>query len=175
MPITPVKDSNNVLLGLGVLGLAAWPLASPLVHTDVGYIKSCEIAYSRELKDFESAGILVKRLVFRDRFNLKSNWAEVSVANLKKLIPYTSVTNGLAFGGDRSITRYSVLFEHTISDDDGGERLLSVRLYKSIIGGEVTLNFAEEEYITYPTEFSAEADTTKAAGQQYGYITIADI
>lgn len=168
MPITEVKNADAVILGLGVLGLAAYPAASPLTFTDVGYIKSCEVSYSRELKDFESAGVLVKRLAFRDRFSLKSNWAEVSISNLQKLIPSTAITNGMDFGGSRAITRYLVQFEHTRDDN----KVITIRLYKTIAAGEATLGFAEEEFITYPTEFQAEADTNKPSGRQYGFITI---
>ena len=170
MPISQVRDPDSILLGLGVLGLAAWtdsttPPGSPADFVDVGYIKGCTVAYSRETKDFESAGILVKRLVFRDRLTLTADWAEVSIDNLSSIIEGT-LTSGsaLEFGGSRAITRYAVRFEHTRSD----EQLFTVNIWKAIPAGNFELAFAEEEYIQYPVEFSAEADSTRAAGRQYG-------
>ncbi len=75
----------------------------------------------------------------------------------------------MTFGGDRSITRYGVLFEHTRDDN----KVMTVQIYRAIAGGEATLAFAEEEFIKYPTEFQAERDTTKSPGQLYGRMTIA--
>lgn len=172
--ITERKDADNVQLGLGVLGLAAYPAGSPQTFLDVGYIKSCTVAYTRELKDFESAGILVKRLVFRDRLTLTADWAEISATNMKTLIANGATGTegqsqyGVRFGGSRAIKRYLVRFESP-RDDNG---LITVDIYKATPAGEFRLAFAEEEFITYPTEFSAEVDTTKPAGQRYGKITV---
>lgn len=169
--ITEVKDKNSVTLGLGTLGLYTLPAGSPVAPIDVGYIKACTVTYSRELKDFESAGLLVKRLTFRDRLNLTADWAELSIKNLSKIIPSTvnGSQNGMTFGGDRSITRYGVQFEHTRDDN----KVVTVRIYSAIASGDFALAFAEEDYIKFPVAYSAEADSTKAVGQQYGSITIA--
>ncbi len=172
--ITEVKNADNVQLGLGVLGLVAYPAGSPQTFLDVGYIKSCTVSYTRELKDFESAGILVKRLVFRDRLTLTADWAEISATNMKKLIANGATGTegesqyGVRFGGSRAIKRYVVRFEST-RDDNG---LITVDIYKATPAGEFRLAFAEEEFITYPTEFSAEVDTGKPVGQRYGKITV---
>ena len=173
MAITQVRDPDSILLGLGTLGIAAWsgssPPASPTTFTDVGYLKGCNITYSRELKDFESAGLLVKRLVFRDRLTMTADYAEVSIKNLKNIIPGTETGAAIYFGGNRTISRYAVRFEHTRSDN----LIVTVDIFKAIAGGNVELAFAEEEYITYPVEWAAEADTTRTSGQQYGRIRIA--
>lgn len=168
MPITATKNADKVLLGLGTLGLVKLPAGSPAAYTDVGYIKSCSVTYTRELKDFESAGILVKRLAFRDRLTMESDWAEVSVTNLSKLIQSPGLTaNSMQFGGSRLIDRYGVRFEHTKEDGN----LFTVDIFRATPAGDARLAFAEEEFITYPTNFSAEADTTKPTGQQYGRFT----
>ena len=167
--ITESKSADAVTLGLGVLGIAAWPPGSPAVWTDVGYIKSMTATYSRELKEFESGGILVKRLAFRDRFMFDADWAEVSITNLQKVIAGDEGANDHKFGGSREINRYALRFEH-LRDD---LKYVTVDLYKAVAGGEFKLAFAEEDFIVYPTNWSAERDTTKAAGQQYGRITIA--
>ncbi len=173
MAITEVKDSNNVHLGLGILGLASYPGASPVSYTDVGYIKACSLEYSREFKDFESAGLLIKRLVFRDRLTLTSTWAEIKIANLAKLfapgLTYDNGTTGLIeYGGNRTITRYLVRFE-SIRDDN---KTITVDIWKAAASGTQTLAFAEEEFITYPVEFAAEVDSARASGRRYGRITI---
>ncbi len=173
MAITEVKNANNVHLGLGVLGLASYPGASPVTYTDVGYIKGCGLTYSREFKDFESAGVLVKRLVFRDRLTMNTQWAEIKIANLSKVyapgLTYDNGTWGLVeFGGSRTISRYLVRFEST--RDDG--KIITVDIWKATPAGDQTLNFAEEEFITYPVEFTAEADSSRASSRQYGRITI---
>lgn len=168
MAITPAKDANNVTLGLGILGLADFG-GSPYTFVDVGYIKSMTMTYNRELKDFESAGILVKRLAFRDSMTMTADWAEIKLSNLQKAIPGSTTGSTHKFGGDRTIDRYAVRFEHT--RDDG--QVITVDMYKATPASEFELAFAEEEFITYPVEFSAEADTTKATGQQYGSVRIA--
>lgn len=167
--ITEVKDPDAVTLGLGVLGMAAYPTGSPGTFTDVGYLKGFSVAYTRELKEFESAGLLIKRLAFRDRLSLRATWAEVSLDNLEKVIQGTRAGNTHRFGGDRSISRYALRFEHTRDDDE----IITVEVYKSVAASDFELAFAEEEFITYPVEFSAEADTSRTTGQQYGYIKIA--
>lgn len=167
--ITDSKSADAVTLGLGILGISVWPAGSPATFTDVGYIKKMTATYSRELKEFESGGVLVKRLAFRDRFTFDSDWAEVSITNMQKLIEGDGGANDLKFGGDRTIHRYALRFEHL--RDDG--KYVTLDMYKSIASGEFSLAFAEEEFITYPTQWSAEADTTHAAGERYGKITIA--
>jgi hypothetical protein len=170
MPITPNKDPDNVHLGLGILGIKPFPAGSPPADfADVGYLKGCTIAYNRELRDFESAGILVKRLAFRDRLTMNADWAEISITNLATLIPGTVAGNKLTFGGSRVINRYSVRFE---SERDDG-KLITVDIFKATPAGESRLAFAEEEFITYPVEFAAEVDESKTSGQQYGSIEIA--
>jgi hypothetical protein len=169
MAITESKNADAVTLGLGVLGLCALPAASPQTFTDVGYIKACTVSYSRELKDFESGGLLVKRLAFRDRFRANADFAEVSITNLNKIIPSTaSGGNSIRFGGSRTINRYAVRFEHTRDD----AAVITIDIYRAVASGEFALAFAEEEFIKYPVEYSAEADTTKTVGQQYGKIAI---
>lgn len=175
MPITVVQNTDAVTMGLGTLGLSALPLTSPAVYTDVGFIKAMTAEYSRELKDFESAGVLVKRLAFRDRLTFKSEWAEMSISNLSKVFPCTKSGGSppnetiISFGGDRTITRYAVRFEHF--RDDG--KVVTLDMHRATPSGTFALAFAEEEYIKYPVEFGAEIDTTKPTGQKYGKITIA--
>lgn len=178
MAITSVKNANNVHLGLGTLGLATYPGTSPVTYSDVGYIKACSLEYSREFKDFTSAGLLVKRLVFRDTATLKTTWAEIKMSNLAKVFnPAFSYINEdgsgnstglIEFGGYRTITRYLVRFESV--RDDG--KTVTVDIWKSTPTSTATLAFAEEEYITYPAEFGAELDSARSSGRQYGRITI---
>lgn len=177
MAITSVKNANAVHLGLGTLGLLAWPAGSPASgFVDVGYLKGLTVTYNRELKDFESAGILVKRLAFRDRLTLTADWAEISVKNLNAVLPQPNQGQGLGyggaavgFGGSRTIQRFAVRFESTRDDN----QVITVDIYKATPSGEFKLAFAEEEFITYPVEFGAEVDTTRPTGQQYGKISIA--
>lgn len=175
--ITSVKTPSAILLGLGILGIRALPLGSPpAAFADIGYIKGCGISYNRELRNFESGGVLIKQLVFRDTFSMNVTAAEVNIATLNKLIPSTlsnatpGTNNRITFGGGRVITEYNVLFEHTRSDG----KIIQIEVFKSIVGGEVTLNFAEEEFITYPVNFTAQADESKTVGQQYARITLVD-
>ena len=176
MPITEVKDPDQVHLGLGVLGLASFPQGSPPAgFTDVGYLKGMSLAYNRELKDFESAGLLVKRLAFRDRLTATSEWAEISVGNLNTLLPQENQGMGQAFtgpqitfGGSRAITRFAMRFE-SLRDDN---KYITIDIFKCTPAGEFRLAFAEEEFITYPVEFAAEADTSRPTGKQYGRIRI---
>lgn len=169
--ITPLKDPDSVRFGLGTLGLVPLPAGSPASFTDVGYIKSCTATYSRELKDFESAGLLVKRLAFRDRFGLNATWAEVSITNLSKLIPSPGLTaSSMQFGGSRTINRFGVRFESTPEVDDGP--FITIDLFRATPSGEFSLAFSDEDFVQYPVEFSAELDVAKPTGQQYGRITI---
>ena len=176
MPITEVKDPNAVHLGLGVLGLAAYPQGSPPgAFTDVGYLKGMNATYNRELKEFESAGILVKRLAFRDRLTAQADWAEVSIENLNTVLANNNQAQGLgyagttvSFGGNRGIVRFAMRFESTRDD----HKVITLDIFKCTPASEFRLAFAEEEFITYPVEFSAEADTSKPSGAQYGRITI---
>lgn len=165
--LTEVKDPDSILLGLGVLAMASYA-ASPTVYVDVGYIKGAAFKYTRELKEFESAGILVKRLVFKDRFELNAQFAEVSISNLNKLFQGTATSTKITFGGQKTITRYSIRFEHTRDDN----KVVQVDMFKTAPSGEFTLGFEEENFITYPVVFVGEADTTKTAGQQLGKIQI---
>ena len=169
MAITPAKNVDAVTLGLGILGLVTLPAGSPATFSDVGYIKSATFTYSRELKDFESGGFLVKRLAFRDRFGMDADWAEVSISNLSKIIPSPGLTgSSMQFGGNRNINRVGVRFEHTRDDN----KVVTVDIFRATPAGDFRLAFAEEEFITYPVNFSAELDTAKASGQQYGRISI---
>lgn len=165
--ITETKNADSILLGLGVFGLAPYS-ASPGSYIDVGYIKGARFNYTRELKDFESGGILVKRISFRDRFGCTVDWAEVSLDNLAKVIPGTLSGNSFRFGGEKTITRYAARFEHTRDDGD----LVQITIYRTIPGGEFELAFAEEDFITYPVEFQAEADSSEPVGRQYGAIVL---
>lgn len=180
MAMTAIKNANNVHLGLGNLGLAAYPGSSPVSYVDVGYLKGCTLEYNRELKDFTSAGLLVKRLIFRDTATLKTVFAEIKMTNLQKVFNpgYSLISESNAdgssaglieFGGYRTITRYLARFESL--RDDG--KTVTVDIWKTTPTGTATLPFAEEDYITYPVEFGAEIDSARATGRQYGRITIA--
>jgi hypothetical protein len=168
--ITSVKESDSVLLGLGRLGMGLYTTVPATVYTDVGYIKQLSFTYSRELKEFTSAGLRVKRLVFSDRATIQSSWAQVSVTNLQKIIQGTvnSPPTDILFGGQRTTTNYSVRFEHQRSDG----KILQFNMFKTLPSGDYELAFAEEEFITYPVTFEAEADTSQADGQQYGSIKL---
>lgn len=175
MPITEAKNADALLFGLGTLGWSSLPLASPAAFTDVGYIKSCKVAYSRELKEFTSAGLLVKRLVFRDRLSLEAQFAEVSMPTLNRflfqgtLANFGSGTNNhVSFGGQKTLTRFGVRFEHT--KDDG--KIVQIDLYRAAPSSEAEFNFAEEDFILYPVKFDAELDTGKPAGRQYGSVAL---
>ena len=162
------KDATAVLLGLGVFEVGSYPLPSPTDYVDVGYIKGTTVRYSRELKEFESAGLLVKRLAFRERFGIDGEWAQVSIDTLAFVIQGTKTSNVLEFGGHTSITRRSVRFTHTRDDD----AQLVVDVYKTVAGAEFELAFAEEDFIQYPVSFEAELDDTKDSGKQYGKIEL---
>jgi len=168
--LTETKDPDSILLGIGVLALASYA-ASPTVYADTGYLKGAAYKYTRELKEFESAGVLVKRLVFKDRFELTAQYAEVSISNLTKIFqPQVGGTTAtkILFGGQKTITRYSARYEHL--RDDG--KYLQIDMFKTAPSGEFTLGFEEENFITYPVNFVGEADTTKTSGQQLGKIQI---
>lgn len=168
--LTETKDPDAVTLGLGVLGMAAYA-SSPTVYTDVGYTKGISYKYTRELKEFESAGLTIAQLVFKDRFELTAQFAEVSIPNLARI--FQGTTNGTTtkhtFGGHRNITKYSIRFEHTRGSDG---KIIQVDMFKTIPSGEFTLSFEEENFITYPVNFVGLADTTKTSGQQLGKIQI---
>jgi len=164
--ITEAKDGDSVILGLGLFGTKAF--GSGGSFTDVGYVKGISLTYTRELVEFESAGLLVKRLAFRDRMSMEVEMAEVSIANLALIIPGTSSSTQITFGGDKTITRLAVRFEH-LRDDN---KIIQVDMYKTVASGEVSLEFAEEEFITFPTTFEAELDTSQTSGEQYGIIQI---
>lgn len=176
MAITPVKDSSAIFLGLGILGLAAYPQGSPPgAFADVGYIKNMSITYNRELKDFESGGILVVRLAFRDSLKANADWAEVSVKNLNTVIPQPNQPQGqgyggntITFGGSRVINRFALRFEATRPDN----KVITFDMFKCTPTGEFKFAFAEEDFVTYPVEFGAEVDSTKPTGSQYGRVSI---
>lgn len=166
--LTETKDPDSILLGLGVLGMAVYA-ASPATYADVGYIKAASFKYTRELKEFESAGELIKRLVFKDRFELNATFAEVSITNLQRMFQGTATASKILFGGQKTITRYSLRFEH-LRDD--GVTIVQVDMFKTAPSGEFTLGFDEENFITYPVTFLGESDSTKTAGQRLGKIQI---
>jgi hypothetical protein len=172
--ITESKSPESILLGLGTLGLAAYPLTSPVTFGDVGYIKQAGFSFSREFKDFESGGELIKRIAFRDRFELTAQFAEVKIATLNKIIPSTLGNHGdgagssIDFGGDKTLDEYAVRFEHVRTDG----KIVRVDIWKAIPAGEQSLAFAEEDYITYPVVFAAQSDPTKAVGRRYGRISL---
>jgi len=161
-------DADAVLLGLGTFEVGSFPLPSPPDYVNVGYIKGTTVRYSRELKEFESAGLLVKRLPFRESFGIDGEWAQVSIENLAFVIQGTSTSTTLELGGDTTITRRSIQFTH-IRDD---AKQLVVEVFKTVAGAEFELAFAEEDFIQYPVAFNAELDSTKAAGKQYGKISL---
>lgn len=165
--ITEAKNADSVLLGLGRLGIST-TLTSPAVFADVGYLKGIEISYTREFREFTSAGLLVKRLVFSDRLTATAQWAEVSISNLAKLFTGTATADTITFGGSRAITSYQLKFEHQRSDN----QWLTFEMFKATPGGEFNLAFDEEEYIQYPVEFVAEVAAGRTAGEQYGRIRL---
>lgn len=168
--LTQTKDPDSVILGLGVLAMASYA-QSPTSYTDVGYIKGAGFKYTRELKEFESGGVLVKRLFFKDRFELNAQFAEVSIANLTRIFQPqagASTSTKVLFGGQTTLTRYAI--RHEFTRDDG--KLIQVDMFKTTPSGEFTLNYEEENFMTYPVNFVGEADTTKTAGQQLGKIQI---
>lgn len=178
MAITEVKDPNSVHLGLGTLGLLAYPQGSPPgSFLDVGYIKKMDVTYNRELKDFESAGILIVQLAFRDRLTAEADWAEVSPKNLNTVLPQPNQAQGqgyggttVSFGGSRTINFFALRFE-SVRQTDG--KTITFDMFKCTPSGEFKFAFAEEDFITYPVSFGAQVDTTKPAGTRYGRITIA--
>lgn len=166
--ITQAKNADAVLLGLGTLGLASLPGSSPFTFSEVGYIKGVEVNYTREFREFMSAGLMVKRLVFSDRLEMTAQWAEVSITNLSKLFVGSSTVDQINFGGSKSVTPWRVKFEHQRSDN----RWLTFEMFRAIPGGEVNLAFDEEEFIQYPANFVAEVDSSQSVGQQYGRIRL---
>jgi hypothetical protein len=168
--ITEVKDANSVILGLGRFGIGTYTTVPATTFTDIGYIKGVEMTYNRELKEFQSAGVIIKRIVFRDTFSCKVTWAEVSLKNMQLFFGGTlnSPPTILKFGGHRTLTRRTVRFEHL--KDDGN--ILRTTVFKCIPGGEFTMAYAEEEYVTVPGEFSAEEDTSQPLGQRYAEIAL---
>lgn len=165
--ITSAKDADAVLLGLGTLGIST-TLTSPASFTDVGYLKGIEVNYTREFREFTSAGLLVKRLVFSDRLEMIAQWAEVSITNLAYLFEGSSTADQINFGGSKTVTQYRTRFEHQRSDN----YWLTFEIFKAVPGGEINLAFDEEEFIQYPANFVAEVDSTQSAGQQYGRIRL---
>ena len=165
--ITSVKNADSVLLGLGRLGIST-TLTSPATFADVGYLKGIEVNYTREFREFTSAGLLVKRLVFSDRLEMVAQWAEVSISNLSKLIVGTSVIDQINFGGSKTITPYRTKFEHQRSDN----QWLTFEMFQAVAGGEINLAFDEEEFIQYPASFVAQVDSSQPSGQQYGRIRL---
>lgn len=169
--LTETKDSNAVLFGLGVLAMATYA-ASPATYTDVGYLKGAEFTYTRDLKEFIASGVFVKRLVYTDRFELDAQFAETSIANLVKVFQPTAAgtisNNKFVFGGQKTITRFATRFENT--RDDGS--VVQIDIFKAIPGGAFKLAFTEDNFLQYPVNYVAEADTTHTAGQQYGKIQI---
>lgn len=169
--IVETHDEDSILLGLGQLGLAALPRTSPDTYDGVGYIKGASFTYSRELKDFESGGVLIKRTVYRDRFSLSADWAEVNITNLNRVFQGTVSgigNNTINFGGGRAMTRFAARFEH--ERDDGN--ILQIDMFKCAPSGEFALAFQEEDFVTYTVQMDAEADSDMAAGQRYGRIRL---
>lgn len=167
--ISETKNKDNILLGLGRLGIASVPVSSPVSFTDVGYIKAAGFNYTREIKDFESGGILVKRAVIRDRFTLKADLAEFSIAQLQRFIQGTVTgADTLTFGGQRTRTTYYVRFEHLRTDN----AIVQMDIYQALPSGSFDLAFKEEDYMLTTVEFGAEASSSYASGQQYGRIRI---
>lgn len=165
--ITNAKDADSVLLGLGRFGISE-TLTSPATFSDVGYLKGIEISYTREFREFLSAGLLVKRLVFSDRLTQTAQWAEVSISNLSKLFVGSSAADQINFGGSKAITSYQTKFEHQRSDN----KWITFEMFKATPGGEINLAFDEEEFIQFPAEFVAEVASDKPVGQQYGRIRL---
>lgn len=167
--ITEAKNKDNILLGLGRLGIAAVPVTSPVTFTDVGYIKGAGFNYTREIKDFESGGILVKRSVIRDRFTLKADLAEFSIDQLNRFIQGTKTgSDTLTFGGHRTRNTFYVRFEHLRTDN----AIVQLDIYQALPAGSFDLAFQEEDYMVTSVEFGAEASSSYASGQQYGRIRI---
>lgn len=166
--ISSNKNADAVLLGLGILGLATFPASSAGQFDDVGYLKGMNVTYTRELKDFESGGTLVKRLVFRDRLSFSADYAEVSIDNMEKVFQGDRSGEVLTFGGGRTVNRFAARFEHVTDTGD----ILRFDMFKAAPGGEFSLAFAEEDFITYPVQFDAELDDTQDVGEQYGRISL---
>lgn len=166
--ITQAKNADAVLLGLGTLGLAASSGSSPFTFADVGYLKGVEVAYTREFREFSSAGLLVKRLVFSDRLEMTAQWAEVSITNLSKFFVGSSTVDQINFGGSKSINKWRTKFEHQRSDS----KWLTVEIFQAVPGGDINLAFDEEEFIQFPANFVAEVKSTESVGQQYGRIRL---
>jgi len=166
--ITNAKNSDAVLLGLGRLGIAAASGSSPFTFSDVGYLKGVEVAYTREFREFQSAGLLVKRLVFSDRLEMTAQWAEISISNLSRFFQGSSTVDQINFGGSKVVNQFRTKFEHQRSDN----KWLTFEMFRGIPGGEVNLAFDEEEFIQFPANFVAEVDNSQAPGQQYGRIRL---
>lgn len=161
------NDVREVTLGTGVLTLNG---------VNVGFLKGeVMVALHREAKTFEAGVPLVslKRVIFREQVTLKAGLAQIYTDKLQYALGAGVITSPVAgqsrmdFGGDSGLSLFSLSFTHNVPNSLASITLV---LYKAAPNAPIDLGFKEEDFLTYNSEWLAIADTTKAPGQQYGYL-----
>lgn len=188
--------SDNINLGNGVLEIGSYAAGVFQAYTDVGAIKgTATLTYSRETAKFETGRpqVVVKEEVIREHVELRVTLAELTVANLKLALgggttssvanPTFLTGNGYAlfgnntagsssvaaskvfkFGSDPQAYIVALRFTHE-RDPASGKRQI-VEIYKAVFSGNLALPFNETDWNLYEVMFTAQADTSKAVGEQ---------
>lgn len=176
-------DTNKLCLGAGALYLD---------NVDVGFLKgNVELTYTREKVGFKPANELgeVKRWIISEGATLRATVAELKPANLRLALGINEAIGSsqsypaydpssfsagaddsfdvIHFGGSKVVDELALRFEHTKADTS--EKIILV-LYKVVATPEITIPFAEEEVILHDMAFEALHDTSRAAGDQLGFV-----
>lgn len=159
-------NQNNVLIGIGVLKVDG---------TSLGYTSGgVELQHSSDKMDKEVdqsyAPIGIHKI--RESFQIKTNLAEATLANLKIIWEQTETitTNGstrsLSWGMNSSVNEHTLEFHG--KSPEGLDRVFKV--HKAVVWESGALPHQKDALTVIPVTFRILPDTSLAAGKEYGVI-----
>ena len=156
----------NVLVGVGLLTVDG---------TSVGYTSggvTINQKVDRIDKEVDQSFAPVGIHKVRESFELKTNFAEATLANLKMVweqldtIVESSPTRTLSWGMNEDCVEHTLVFKG--KSPEGYDRTFTV--LKAIIWESGELNHQKDGVTVLPVTFRILPDVSKAAGKEYGTI-----
>lgn len=177
------SETEQVTLGSGTLYLN---------NVDVGHLKGDVIFTAEgEFVDFKPGNMTgaVKRFVIRESAKLTASLAEYKATNMRLALGVTTAVDSSSsfpaydpssfaapagssydivnFGGNKTVSEVSLRFEHTRA---GTTKKIVIIFYQAVSSRLLNMPFHEEEINLSDVEWAALADSTRAEGDQMGFI-----
>jgi hypothetical protein len=137
MSNTPIYETDNISIGQCILYIGS---VGETPTTDVGVIDDTQLNVETEFIEVEKkdSSRLHQKYPISNKVTVSGIIKECNYETLAKIVSSSSgTTNSFLFGGVNSNTKYSILLEHQIPEED----LFEIKIWKVIGSGSLSVDF----------------------------------